>query len=333
MSPTDSQSVQHAKTTMPFRLSALRITLIYILVAIIGLSLGDLFVNQYLTADTAVVLWGITEDLLFTLVSAAVVYFLVWRAFRTREVLEQHYSELFANTPLGIYRTTPEGHILAANSALIQMLGYTSLAELAQRNLAHEGLDSQQRTAFRAQLEREGQVVGLESKWQRRDGTTIYVRENARVSRNAAGAIVAYDGVVEDITERLQARLALEHERDVLRALLDSTVDTIYFKDTQSRFTRINQAQAQVLGVIDPQDAQGKTDADFFPPALAEIMLAEEQQVITTGRPSLHREEYNPTHDGQPRWFSVSKNALHDQTGQIIGLVGMSRDITAVKLR
>ena len=87
MSPTDAQSVQHASTTTPVRLFALRITLIYILVAVIGLSLGDLLVNRYLTADPAVVLWGITEDLLFTLVSAAVVYFLVWRAIRTSALL------------------------------------------------------------------------------------------------------------------------------------------------------------------------------------------------------------------------------------------------------
>ncbi|MBP7688339.1 MAG: GAF domain-containing protein, partial [Thermoflexales bacterium] len=320
--------------TTPVRLSALRITLIYILVAVIGLSLGDLLVSELLTADPAVVLWGITEDLLFTLVSAAVVYLLVWRALRTRAVLEQHYSELFANTPLGIYRTTPDGRILAANPALLHMLGYTSLAELAQRNLEREGFNPRyERNVFRTRLEHEEQIVGLEAEWQRRDDTTIYVRENARVSRDARGAIVAYDGVVEDITERRQTELALERERDVLRALLDSTVDTIYFKDTQARFTRINQAQARVLGVTDPHEALGKTDADFFPPDLAEIMLAEERQVIATGRPSLNREEYNPTHTGQPRWFSVSKNALFDQAGQIIGLVGMSRDITAVKLR
>ncbi|HZY42693.1 MAG TPA: GAF domain-containing protein, partial [Anaerolineae bacterium] len=107
----------------------------------------------------------------------------------------------------------------------------------------------------------------------------------------------------------------------------------IYFKDAASRFTRINRAQAHTLGIADPQQAVGKTDADFFPPELAALMLAEERQIIETGQPVLSREEYNPTRDGQPRWFSVSKNPLFDQTGHIVGLVGMSRDITAVKLR
>ncbi|MBI5566348.1 MAG: GAF domain-containing protein, partial [Chloroflexi bacterium] len=126
---------------------------------------------------------------------------------------------------------------------------------------------------------------------------------------------------------------ALTQECDVLRTLLDNTVDTIYFKDTQSRFTRINQAQATALGVADPQEAIGKTDLDFFPPELAALMWAEERRIIETGQPVLSREEYNPTRDGRPRWFSVSKNPLFDQAGQIVGLVGMSRDITAVKLR
>ena len=139
--------------------------------------------------------------------------------------------------------------------------------------------------------------------------------------------------VVRDITARKQAEAALEHERDVLRALLDNTVDTIYFKDTASRFTRINRAQADVLGLADPQQAIGQTDADFFPPELAAQMLAEERQILETGQPALSHEEYNPTRDGQPRWFSTSKNPLIDQAGQIVGLVGISRDITAVKLR
>jgi len=139
--------------------------------------------------------------------------------------------------------------------------------------------------------------------------------------------------VARDITQRKQAEFALAHERDLLRALLDNTVDTVYFKDTQSRFMLINLAQARVLGVPEPQAALGKTDLDFFPSELANFMWAEERQIIETGQPVLSREEFNPTHDGQPRWFSVSKNPIFDEAGQIVGLVGVSRDITAVKLR
>ena len=68
---------------------------------------------------------------------------------------------------------------------------------------------------------------------------------------------------ISDITERRQAEAALAAERDLLQALMDNIPDTIYFKDTSSRFTRINRAQVNVLGVTAPEEATGKTDLDF----------------------------------------------------------------------
>jgi PAS domain-containing protein len=68
---------------------------------------------------------------------------------------------------------------------------------------------------------------------------------------------------ISDITARRRAEAALATERDLLQALMDNIPDTIYFKDTASRFTRINRAQAGLLGVSTPEEAIGKTDLDF----------------------------------------------------------------------
>jgi PAS domain S-box-containing protein len=97
---------------------------------------------------------------------------------------ENRFRSLFENSTVGLYRTTPEGHILMANPALLNMLGYESYDELRERNLEEEGFEpGYSRAAFRMQLESEGVVRGLEAAWTRRDGTVLFVRESVRAGR------------------------------------------------------------------------------------------------------------------------------------------------------
>ena len=133
---------------------------------------------------------------------------------------------------------------------------------------------------------------------------------------------------ISDITERRQAEAALAAERDLLQTLMDNIPDTIYFKDTASRFTRINRAQARVLGVTTPEEAIGKRDLDIQDSDLAQSFYEEEQRIVESGKPLINRVEFNPTSDGQPRWFSATKVPIKDEAGHVIGIVGVSRDIT-----
>ena len=133
---------------------------------------------------------------------------------------------------------------------------------------------------------------------------------------------------ISDITERRQAEAALAAERDLLQALMDNIPDLIYFKDTSSRFTRINRAEAGLLGVVTPDEAIGKTDLDFQNPDLAQSFYEEEQRLVQTGEALINRIEFNPTSDGQPRWLSTTKVPIKDEVGSVIGIVGVSRDIT-----
>ena len=136
----------------------------------------------------------------------------------------------------------------------------------------------------------------------------------------------------QELTERKRAETALAAERDLLQALMDNIPDTIYFKDIFSRFTRINSAQAKVLGLSAPQDALGKTDMDFFQDAkMAQGFFDEEHQIVKTGESLIDRVEFNPTFDGKPRWFSATKVPIKDSDGRVTGIVGVSRDITALK--
>jgi PAS domain S-box-containing protein len=122
---------------------------------------------------------------------------------------------------------------------------------------------------------------------------------------------------------------AAQREAELWTVLMDHLPDPIYFKDEQSRFTRINRAQARVLGVADPADAIGKTDADYFP-AHAEQALADERQVMASGEPMLAKIERLIDPRGRERWFSATKMPLRDAGGAVIGTMGSSREITDV---
>jgi len=140
-----------------------------------------------------------------------------------------------------------------------------------------------------------------------------------------------FQGITHDIHEKYTSGLKLETEREILDALLAQVTDTIYFKDTQSRFVLINQAQAKVLGLNNPSEAVGKTDFDFFDNEGAHQAFEDEQEIIRTGKPVLDKVEIMLSPDGKKHWFSATKVANRDYSGKIVGIIGVSRDITERK--
>jgi len=118
----------------------------------------------------------------------------------------------------------------------------------------------------------------------------------------------------------------------ILRLLMDVIPDTIYFKDLDSRFVHVNRAQARLLGLAKPEDAIGKTDADFCEPTQAQAFLAAEQEIIRTGQPLLGKVERILSRDGTAAWGSTSKLPWRDASGHIIGTFGLTRVITASKI-
>ena len=116
----------------------------------------------------------------------------------------------------------------------------------------------------------------------------------------------------------------------ILRLLMDTIPDRIYFKDLQSRFVRNNAAHARNLGTT-PDKCIGKSDFDFFSREHAERALADEQQIIRSGQPVIGKVERLTMRDGKQGWGSTTKLPWRDETGRIIGTFGLTRDITATK--
>jgi PAS domain S-box-containing protein len=145
------------------------------------------------------------------------------------------------------------------------------------------------------------------------------------------GEAYVFGAFVHDISERKRAEETLARERNLLRALMDHLPDHIFVKDTRSRFVTANAATVQTLGARTLEGIVGKTDFDFLPQERALQFHADEQIVLRTGEPLLNREELLIDATGRSKWLLTTKAPFRDGAGAIIGLVGMSHDVTERK--
>jgi len=152
------------------------------------------------------------------------------------------------------------------------------------------------------------------------------------LTRIEQGKTMMLQATVRDVTERKLAQEALHREEALFASLANTIPDHIYFKDRQSRFIRINGAMARSFGLRDAAEAVGKTDSDIFSKEHASQAYADEQRIMETGEPMIDVEEKVTWPDGHVTWVSTTKVPLRDTQGCIIGIVGISRDITKRKL-
>lgn len=145
---------------------------------------------------------------------------------------EARFRSIFEDTVLGLYRSSKDGKILLANPALVKMLGYNSLDELLTRDLSIQGFDSQTpRLHFLELIENNNEIIGLESKWVKADGSTIYVRESAKGIRDENNEILYFEGVVEDVTQQKLTIIELDKVESKYRALFLNANDAILLMD------------------------------------------------------------------------------------------------------
>ncbi len=123
---------------------------------------------------------------------------------------EEEFSRLFNRVPVNLYRTTPDGQLIMANPALLDLLGYPDLGTLQLGSTSRFYVDPAEREQWRAQLEQEGTISGFQTRLFRYDGSTIWVEDTARVVRDRDGRALYYEGALKDVTERQQAEAERE---------------------------------------------------------------------------------------------------------------------------
>ena len=238
----------------------------------------------------------------------------------------------------GIYGLDLSGNCTFVNSTAARMLGCTAEEMIGKplHSLIHhtkpDGTPCLPEGCPMHTAYRDGTIhrVDNEVLW-RKDGSSFPVEYVSVPIVEEFGGLSGAVVIFKDVTERRHAEEALTYENRLFQALMDNIPDTIYFKDTQCRFTRINRAQAAILGVASPEEAIGKTDFDYFPPELAQEFYTSEQEMLVTAKPVIGNIEKHQGTDGHPRWLSATEVPVRDAEGRIIGLVGISRDITPQK--
>lgn len=154
-------------------------------------------------------------------------------------------------------------------------------------------------------------------------------REAVEKGENPTALVEAMHHEKEDLYERLneikKERNEVEHYFDTL---MESVPSNVYFKDKESRFLKVNKSMAAWIGVGHPSDLVGKTDDDLFGPEHAEAARADEEKVMTTGKPLTGYVEKETFESGEETWVLTNKMPFRDRVGYVMGTFGISNDVT-----
>jgi PAS domain S-box-containing protein len=264
-----------------------------------------------------------------------------------RDAQALHYL-LIDQLPIGVFQKDREGRFIFVNSWFCRLKGATAdeyLGKTADEVAAGKRApgDADQPDNLRESklltegalhhelIMRTGQSIEAEEYYANVEGKEQYLHAIKGPLIGPDGTVIGTQGVLLDITERKRAEAELASERNLLRGLLNTTSDAIYFKDLESRFIRCSAAMAPLFNLAGPEDLIGKRDFDFCDAEHARRAFEDEQEIIRTGRPIIGKSEKEVWPDGRVTWALTSKMPLRNDRGEIIGTMGVSKNITAFK--
>ncbi len=265
------------------------------------------------------------------------VFFTVLRDITARKKAEEVSRKLTLavdQNPASIVITNTDGIIEYVNPKFSEITGYSFDEAIGQKPSI---LKTGEKTSEEYKQLWESIGAGLEWRGEfcnkKKNGELYWEAASISPIFNNQGKITHYVAIKEDITEKKQTEQALQYERKLLRTLIDNIPDLIYSKDIYARKTLANLADIKLMGLTSESEAIGKDDYAFYPKERAEEFVAEDMKVIESGEPALNTEGWHINDQGQSRYYVTSKYPLRDDKEQIIGLVGIGRDITDRKLK
>jgi len=246
---------------------------------------------------------------------------------------EEKFKGLFECSTDGMLVLDSRGEILDVNSQSLNFFGlsrdamvgnnFLSMGLLTPKSLSIVVSQFQELLSKKIATSQETEVID-------KNNDTISVELSSFFLVRKENEVDNFVLVIRDIRDRKQAEIKLSKEHGLLQTLMDSVPDSIYFKDDQNKFIKVNKSKAAHSNVK-PEEMIGKTDFDFLPEEEARKAFEDDKEVLDTGKFIINKVEELTRVDGSTRWISVTKIPRFDPEGNIIGTMGISRDITELK--
>ena len=246
---------------------------------------------------------------------------------------EEKYSGLFECTTDGMIVLDARGEILDINSRTLDLFGvseeemlgnnFLSMGLLTPKSLSIVVNQFQELLSKKIATSQETEVID-------KNGNLLNVELSSFFLVKRDNEIDNFVLLIRDISDRKQTEIKLAREHTLLQTLMDSIPDSIYFKDEENKFVKVNKAKAAHYNVK-PEEMIGKTDFDFLSESEAKRAFDDDEDVLKTGKFIINKVEKLTSVEGTTRWVSVTKIPRFDPEGNIIGTMGISRDITEWK--
>lgn len=276
---------------------------------------------------------------LFMMSGKPVMFVLVWditerkKAENKLRESEKKYRGLFEYTTDGTLVLDARGDILDVNTEICEMLDLTK-DSLIGKNLF--GMDILTATSLPVvvnqfeQLLSEKTAKSFTTEIINKQGTVLNVEISSFFLVKQDNEVDSFVLIIRDITMRNANEKKRIYEHGLLKTLMDNIPDSLYFKDEQSRFVLVNKAKASHSNVS-PEEMIGKTDFDFLSEDQARKIFIDDQSIMQSGKPIINKEEKITHSNGSERWVSVTKIPWYNAEGNIIGTMGITREITEWK--
>jgi PAS domain S-box-containing protein len=257
----------------------------------------------------------------------------IWAEKALKESEARHRS-LLEDTPLGLYSSTPDGQLLAANAAMVDMLAYPDRESLLQVNAVDLYVDPRERPQWLATLDQRDRLAHeVEIQLRRLDGQSIWVQDTARAVRDDLGRVVRYDGALQDITQRKQAEQSLRESQALLaESQAIAHVGSWELDLVANRLTWSDEAY-RIFGLRSQEfDATYEAFLEAVHPDDHDAVVTAYSGSVVEGRDGYEIEHrIVRRNSGEVRVVQERCEHIKDASGQVIRSVGMVQDITERK--
>jgi PAS domain S-box-containing protein len=230
-------------------------------------------------------------------------------------------SAILDALPIAVYRSTPDGRIVDANPAMVELFGHSDRDSLLGTPAQTLYADPAERERVMNRAEREGHLRGIETQLRRRDGRVFWGRLNTFVEREPDGRPRFYVGAIEDVTERRLAEDALWESEARSRMLLEQLPAVLWTTDADLRSTLSEGAALKTIG-LRPNQLRGMKIAEYMGDTEEGLATVAAHQRALQGEVLSYRQDWGG------RAFEAHVRPLYGEDRSIIGTLGMALDVT-----